>query len=69
MRALLKGLDNGFGVSVGSVEIDMMKEHCECGRSMDEIGPWCAGVQESCAYHFSNMEDWNRSTIIPFTEI
>jgi hypothetical protein len=70
MRALLGGLENGFGVSLlPLVDKGMMQPACRCGRFRGAEDEACAMVQEASAYYFSNTDIWKRATYIVVPEI
>jgi hypothetical protein len=65
MHSLLDGLKIGSGISsLPLVEQKMMKPFCRCGRFNNVNDEACVRVEEACAYYFSNLEDWKRSTFI-----
>ncbi|MCJ1437103.1 hypothetical protein MMC27_006488 [Xylographa pallens] len=65
MYALLNGLRQGNEVCVNLVKDDMI-EVCECGvfkhRSQGGMAPTRA--EQITKFHFSNLEDWSRTTYI-----
>ena len=67
MRSLADGLENGGRVTIPLVEINMMKPFCRCGKFDGEL-PGCTLVDEACAWYFSNLEDWSRTTFITAPE-
>jgi hypothetical protein len=45
---------------------NMMKQCCSCG-SFGRLGrDECIGPNNACAFYFSNMEDWSRTTFLAF---
>ena len=69
MYALLNGLRQGNEVCVNLVK-DGMIDVCECGvfkyRSYGNMAPTRA--EEITKFHFSNLEDWSRTTYITDTD-
>ena len=63
MDALNRSLNSSDKVAIALVQKEMMKPHCGCGRFPGAL-PACALVDQACAYYFSNLEDWNRTTAI-----
>ncbi|KAK8044160.1 hypothetical protein PG993_004184 [Apiospora rasikravindrae] len=54
--------------SLPLVNRQMMKPHCICGRfvahSDDDDDDSRPTIEHACAFYFSNLEDWNRSTFL-----
>ena len=67
MSSLADGLESGGRVTIPLVENNVMKPFCQCGRFRGEL-PGCTLVDEACAYYFSNLEDWSRTTFITSPE-
>ena len=67
MRTLNEGLVSGGKVDVGLVQKGMMKRFCSCGKfsRAAHVGPM---LDDAAAYYFANLDDWNRTTFIPFEE-
>lgn len=63
MESLADGLEAGGRVSILLVENNMMKCFCKCGRFIEEL-PDCTRADDACAYYFSNLDDWGRTTFI-----
>ena len=63
MHALLEGLVHCDHVSIDLVEKEMMKPICSCGR-FRAVPSGCTRAEDAARYHFSNMEDWNRTTFL-----
>ena len=63
LMILDRDLDNGEVPSIALLRRGMMKPFCRCGN-FGEAVPASATISEVSAYHFSNLEDWNRSTFI-----
>lgn len=65
MRSILKNLTNGDKVRIGLVENEMINTVCDCGdcgEFMDRrLFP---SAKQVMRYHFSNLEDWSRTTFI-----
>lgn len=67
MESLADGLKAGGRVSIPLVENNMMKRFCKCGRFIKEL-PDCTLADDACAYYFSNLDDWGRTTFIASPE-
>lgn len=63
ISSLNRGLHDKHRVSIPLVEKQMMKSYAECGR-FEEQAVDCTLADEACAYYFSNMDDWGRTTFI-----
>ena len=63
MDSLAEGLEAGGKATIPLVKKKMMKCFCKCGRFQDEH-PECTRTDEACAYYFSNLDDWDRTTFI-----
>jgi hypothetical protein len=55
-------------VRVGLVESEMMRDYCGCGRFRCASDEDCVCVDEACAYYFSNLEEWERTTFLDSPE-
>ena len=65
MHTLREGLTDRGEVDIGLLRDKMMKPFCDCGLfAGDEI----PNSEDVSAYYFSNMDDWNRTTFIRFTD-
>ena len=64
MKSLEQGLNRGNRVAIPLIEKAMLKPYCsKCGNfSSKYFG--CTITEEACAFYFSNMEDWSRTTFI-----
>jgi hypothetical protein len=65
---VLENYQAGHGIRIGLVESEMMKEYCDCGHFRRAEDDDCPCVDEACAYYFSNLEDWNRTTFLECPE-
>ena len=65
--SLNQGLVRGNKVTIPLVEEAMMRPFCDCGNFFEKV-PSCTVTDEACAFYFSNMEDWNRTTFIDSDE-
>ena len=63
MTSLNRGLNQEDKVAVPLVEKKMMNQYCECGI-FSVVMPGFTTTEDACAFYFSNMEDWNRTTFI-----
>ena len=63
MRSLYEGLIGEGKVDIALVQHKMMKPFCGCGQ-FPKGDRTCPTVEDSAAYYFSNLEDWNRTTFI-----
>lgn len=68
MISVLKSLQTGQPFSIDLIKKDMMKPFCECGLSNID-GSGCPRAEHVMKYHFSNLEDWNRTTFLLPVEI
>ena len=64
MTSLNRGLNQEDNVAIPLVERKMMKSYCDCGLFVDAKCNTIATTEETCAFYFSNMEDWNRTSFI-----
>jgi hypothetical protein len=66
MQFLLNGISSGRGISIPLVNNEMMGPFCICGTFFDTLdnAGVCLRVSEVSAYHFSNVEDWDRCAFI-----
>ena len=67
MNTLEKGLVQGNKVTLPLIEEAMVKPYCKCGNFVEKAHG-CTVADEACAFYFSNMEDWNRTTFIASPE-
>lgn len=67
MAELLEGLETGNEISVGLMRNGMMKPTCGCGRICSFDGRF-PRAEHAMSYHFSNLEDWSRTSFIPLIE-
>lgn len=67
INTLEKGLIQGNKVTIPLLEEAMVKPYCKCGNFVEKV-PGCTVTDEACAFYFSNMEDWNRTTFITSPE-
>ena len=63
MDAIWESLDKGEMPKIGFFEDDMAHPVCDCGYFDDERF-WTPSAQDIMKYHFSNLEDWSRTTFI-----
>lgn len=65
MLEVLNSLRNGSEIAIGLVKNDMINT-CDCGM-VDGIVEPHGGLRAEhvMKYHFSNLEDWSRTTFIP----
>ena len=68
MRSLNEGLIGKGKVDIALVQNEMMKPFCDCGSFAGSWEPWRPIVDDAAAYYFSNLEDWNRTTLIETLE-
>lgn len=61
MHTLREGLIERGEVDIALLQNEMMKPRCDCGLFVDRGLP---NSEDVCAYYFSNMEDWNRTTFL-----
>ncbi|KAI9807444.1 MAG: hypothetical protein M1833_000189 [Piccolia ochrophora] len=64
LAELLRNYQVGLGIGIGLVDRGMLKDYCECGRFRDAKNKDCACVNEACAFYFSNLEEWDRTTYL-----
>jgi hypothetical protein len=64
MDVLLENLKNRSEIDIRLVAKQMMKPFCGCGKFGDAADDVAVCVEEACAYYFSNLEDWGRTTFI-----
>lgn len=66
MGSVLRSLETGQPLSIDLITKDMMQPCCESGwfRCRD---PWCPRAVEVMKYHFSNLENWSRTTFLRLT--
>jgi hypothetical protein len=64
MQSVLESLEKGKELSIRLVSEGMMKPFCSCGIFCDSEDPACLRVEEACAYYFSNLENWSRTTYL-----
>lgn len=67
MVSLEQGLNQGNKVTIPLIKEGMVKRYCGCGNFEERVlgRPL---TDEACAFYFSNMEDWNRTTFIEIFE-
>ena len=76
MRVILENLNHGEDVEIGLIENDMIHPVCNCGHLQSsfrgdlEVLELYAAAKWVERFHFSNLEDWSRTTFIdkPFYE-
>ncbi|KAH8656006.1 hypothetical protein BGZ60DRAFT_567862 [Tricladium varicosporioides] len=68
MDSVLRSLEEGEDISIALVSKGMMKPFCPCGNFHGSFDTACTYTEEACAYYFSNLEDWNRSTFLDLLE-
>ena len=61
MRSLYQGLIDKGKIDIALVQNEMMKHFCGCGRF---LGGDPTTLDDAAAFHFSNLEDWSRTTFI-----
>ncbi|KAE8444539.1 hypothetical protein EG329_014463 [Mollisiaceae sp. DMI_Dod_QoI] len=64
MESVLESLEAGNDLCIGLVSKNMMKSFCQCGNFEESRDPVCSHTDEACAYYFSNLDDWSRSTFL-----
>ena len=67
MKALNESLTRGNKLDIALVRNKMMKPYCSGGEFPGACLA-CPVPEDVAAYHFSNLEDWNRSTFLLATE-
>lgn len=63
MLEVLECLQAGNEISVALTRNEMIKPLCKCGR-LDSANWWCPRAEDVMTHHFSNLEDWSRTTFI-----
>ena len=63
MHTLNESLNSGDKVDIALVQNQMMKPFCDCGE-FPGADPVCPILDDAAAYYFSNLDDWNRTTLI-----
>lgn len=68
MLSVLRSLETGEPLVIELIRKDMIKPLCEHGwfHSRD---PWCPRAEDVMKYHFSNLEDWFRTTFIRLSDL
>ncbi|KAK9787229.1 putative Clr5 domain-containing protein [Seiridium cardinale] len=65
MEAVLNALDSELGMdTLPLIQRSMLEPFCECGRFLDALNPNCPTSEEACTSHFSNLDNWSRSSFI-----
>lgn len=65
MDAIRECLERGEVPMIGFFQNDMVAPVCECGSFAAEMYMcWLPRAQEIMKYHFSNLEDWSRTTFV-----
>lgn len=64
MDGILKNIDNGDAITVGLIENEMITPVCDCGGFEDALS-FLPNAKDFMTYHFSNLENWSRTTFIP----
>ena len=67
MNALNESLDRGNKLDIALMRNEMMKPYCSGGEFPDAV-PACPVLEDVAAYYFSNLEEWNRSTLLAANE-
>lgn len=68
MGEIRESLDKGELPKIGFFEDDMVHPVCDCGN-FDSPMVGVPLAQEIMKDHFSNLEDWSRTTFIPYSEL
>lgn len=69
MLSVLRSLETGQPFSIDLIRENMMQPICPCGVfSTDPSSFWLPRAEHVMKYHFSNLEDWSRTTFLPFDE-
>jgi len=63
LRDLQEGDDNLH--SIGLVQKGLLRPFCSCGVFTGQPQA-VASASDACMHYFSNMDDWGRTTFIPF---
>ena len=63
MRSLKEGLISKGKVDIALVQNGMMKPFCSGGQ-FRKSNLVCPIIDDAAAYYFSNLEDWNRTTLL-----
>ena len=64
MLEVLECLQTGKEISVALTRNEMIKPLCECGK-LDSVDWRCPRAEDVMSHHFSNLEDWSRTTFVP----
>lgn len=65
MHNLLEGLKDSDQVRIDLVQREMMNPVCTCGIHMKPVVYAHTEAENITRFHFSNLEDWSRTTFIP----
>lgn len=66
MRSVLRSLETDQPLSIDLITKDMMQPYYKNGR-FHSPDPWCPRAVHVMKFHFSNLEDWSRTTFLPPT--
>jgi len=64
MKVVLESLEAGQELAIGLVSKGMIKPFCKCGMFCNSEYRIPPCLDEACAYYFSNLEDYNRSSFL-----
>ncbi|KAK9770079.1 putative Clr5 domain-containing protein [Seiridium cardinale] len=65
MEAVLNALGSESGMdTLPLIQRSMLKPFCKCGRFLDAEDQDCPTSEEACTSHFSNLDNWSRSSFI-----
>lgn len=64
MASVLRSLETGEPLSIDLIKKDMMQPFCRNGCFGSAASYW-PRAEHVMKYHFSNLEDWSRTTFIP----
>jgi hypothetical protein len=68
LQSMLESVQEDCEPDLPLVRDDMIKPCCCCGSFMKELCDDCISPDDACAFYFSNMEDWSRTTFLSLPE-